>query len=291
MRPNGSGPRYDAAATFTPGDRWLAEFEATRGAPVPAWVGHFVSRAVWFAVDMLVFIALFTLYFVGRGLPEDRIEMATRNAFRVIDLEQSLGVFHEPSWQRAAIGDSTLVDLANFTYLTLHMPLLVVIGFAFFLADVRKHRLIRNAILISAFLAIPIYFFFPVTPPRLMGSAGYPVGIFDTIPADERAKPGILANWYAAVPSYHFGWISLAVAGVWWTWKSWAVRLAAAGFGALMWWAIVVTGNHYFVDMVAGALMVTLSFGLALAFERWAERNPQAVARFTVRVGPLRLPF
>ena len=30
---------------------------------------------------------------------------------------------------------------------------------------------------------------------------------------------------------------------------------------------------------------------MALLFERWAERNPAKVSRFTVRAGPLRLPF
>jgi hypothetical protein len=58
-----------------------------------------------------------------------------------------------------------------------------------------------------------------------------------------------------------------------------------------MWWAIVVTGNHYFLDMVAGAGMVTVAFLLVRRFERWAEQNPAKASKFTVRVGPLRLPF
>lgn len=269
----------------------MTEFEAVASPSIPAWLTNLYKSVVWFSIDMLVFVAFFFVYFLGRGLPNDRIDLATRNAFHVIDFEQSLGIFHEPGWQKAAIGHDKLVQVANFTYLKLHMPLLVGVGFAFFLADRRKHRVIRNAILVSAFLAIPIYAAFPVTPPRLMGSAGYPIGIFDTIPAEVRTKPGVLANWYAAVPSYHFGWILLAVAGVWWTWKPWAPRIGAVLFGCLMWWAIVVTGNHYFSDMVVGAMMVSLSFYLALSFERWAERNPDKVARFTVKAGPLRLPF
>lgn len=258
---------------------------------IPRWLTATCRGVFWYAVDLAVFIPLFIVYFFGRGLPQDRIDLSTRNAFHIIDIEQSLGVFWEPAWQQAAIDNERLVSLANFTYLNLHMPLLVVLGFAFFLADARKHRLIRNTILLSAFLAVPIYLVFPVTPPRLMGSAGYPLGIFDTIPESVRSKPGAMANWYAAVPSYHFGWISLAVAGVWWTWKIPIVRIAALLFAGLMWWAIVVTGNHYFLDMLIGASMVGVAFRLALAFERWVERNPETAGRFTVRAGPLRLPF
>ncbi|MEO8540997.1 MAG: phosphatase PAP2 family protein [bacterium] len=269
----------------------MAGFEAAASPTFPRWLTTSVRGAFWYVIDMTVFVGLFFVYFFGRGLPHDRVPLATKNAFHVIDLERSLGVFREPAWQQAAMKQDHLVDLANFTYLNLHMPLLVALGFAFFLADSRKHRLIRNTILLSAFLAIPIYMAFPVTPPRLMGSAGYPIGIFDTIPEAVRSKPGPLANWYAAVPSYHFGWISLAVAGVWWTWKQWLVRAAAVAFGGLMWWSIVVTGNHYFTDMLAGVAMVSLSFRLVLGFERWTEAHPDQVGRFTVRLGPLRLPF
>ncbi|MBK9546322.1 MAG: phosphatase PAP2 family protein [Dehalococcoidia bacterium] len=247
--------------------------------------------ALWYAVDMAFVVALFCVYFLLRGLPHDRVAQSTRNAFYIIDAERTLGVFHEPAWQQAVIENERLTSLANFTYLNLHMPLLVAMGGLFFLAEPRKHRVIRNTILLSAFMAVPIYAVFPVTPPRLMGSAGYPLGIFDTIPEAVRTKPGPLANWYAAVPSYHFGWIALAVAGVWWYWKLWALRAVATAFAGLMWWAIVVTGNHYFLDMVAGAVMVGLAFSLVCRFERWADANPTRAARFTVRAGPLRLPF
>jgi len=268
----------------------MARFEAVAAPALPQSFVAFVRGSFWYAVDMAVFLPLFFLYVLLRGLPTDRIELSTRNAFHIIDFEQSLGIFHEPAWQNAAQEHGRLIELANFTYLNLHMPLLVVLGLTFLLADARKHRVIRNAILLSAFLAVPIYAAFPVTPPRLMGSAGFPMGIFDTIPDTVRDKPGAMANWYAAVPSYHFGWIVLAAAGVWWCWKGWGLRIAAALFAAVMWWAIVVTGNHYFVDMLLGACMVAITFRLSLAFERWAERNPSKVERFTFRAGPLRLP-
>lgn len=269
----------------------MAGLDVAARAQTTRALSAFARGAAWYAVDMAVVLGSFFVYLLLRGLPRDRVELSTRNAFRIIDLERSLGVFREPGWQQAVIDNERLVDLANFTYLNLHMPLLVVVGLFFFLADARKHRMIRNTILVSGFLAIPIYALFPVTPPRLMSSAGYSLGIWDTIPDSVRDKPGALANWYAAVPSYHFGWIALAVAGVWWCWRPWILRAGAVAFAGLMWWAIVVTGNHYFFDMVVGALMVALAFLVVRWFERWAETNPKAAARFTVRVGPLRLPF
>jgi hypothetical protein len=259
---------------------------------VRATLARLAGCAAYYTLDMAVFVPLFVAYFLLRGLPPDRVNEATDNATRIIELEESLGVFHEPTWQDAILHNATLVEIANFTYLNLHMPLLVAVGFLYFLADTRKHRVLRNTILLSAFVAVPIYLVFPVTPPRLLSTAGYAgFGFVDTIPAGLRDKPGALSNWYAAVPSYHFGWIALAAAGVWWCWKSWILRAAAVAFAAFMWWAIVVTGNHYFFDMVAGAAVVGMCFILVRAFEQWAELNPGAVRRFTVRFGPLRLPI
>jgi len=213
--------------------------------------GEFAARVFYYVVDMSVFVPLFIVYFLLRGLPPDRVGQATDNATQIIEIEETLGVFHEASWQDAILHNATLVDIANFTYLNLHMHVLVAMGLLFFLVDSRKHRVIRNTILLSAFLAVPVYMIFPVTPPRLLASAGYAhFGFIDTIPSEVRTgKPGAMANWYAAVPSYHFGWIALAALGVWWCWKSWILRAGAVVFTAFMWWAIVVTGNHYFFDM------------------------------------------
>jgi hypothetical protein len=150
---------------------------------------------------------------------------------------------------------------------------------------------IRNALLLSAFIGVPFYHFIPVTPPRLMEASGYHFGFVDTLIDVRRPRPGPLANWYAAIPSYHFGWILLLVIGTWWCWCSAWLRGGMIAFAGLMWWSIVVTGNHYFFDMVLGAAIVMATFGIALTFERWADRNPQALSRFTFQVGPVRVPF
>lgn len=264
-----------------------------RGAVAPALQrgGQLLRLAVFYAADMAVVVALFVLYFLGRGIPHDRVPLSTRNAQQIIDIERSLGFFWEPSWQAAALRHEWMIDLANFAYLNLHLPLLAVVGFAFFCADARKHRVIRNTILVSAFLALPIYAAFPVTPPRLLSESGVHLGFSDTLLGVRPDKPGIISNWYAAVPSYHFGWVALAAVGAWWCWANWLPRAIAVLYAALMWWAIVVTGNHYFLDMVAGAAMVAASALLALRWERFAESHRSFVGRFTWTSGGRRLPF
>ena len=66
---------------------------------------------------------------------------------------------------------------------------------------------------------------------------------------------------------------------------------AMVAFLGLMWWSIVVTGNHYFLDMVIGAIIVVCTFLTARWFERWADDNPNKVKKFTFNVGGVRVPF
>src|SRR5690606_19500862 len=127
----------------------------------------------------------------------------------------------------------------NITYMHLHLNLLLVMGFFIFRTDMKKYRVLRNALLLSAFIGVPFYHLFPVTPPRLLAASGHDFGFVDTLIDVRRPRPGSLANWYAAVPSYHFGWILLLAIGSWWCWCSKGIRAAMILFAGWMWYSIV----------------------------------------------------
>lgn len=265
--------------------------QAERARGVPALVTPFIRSLGLYAVEMSVFLVFFAAYFILRGLPDDRIALSTANARSIIEFERSLGIYHEAAWQAAVLDNSRLIGVANFTYRYLHLPLLLVLGYAFFHTDVHKYRVLRNAILVSGAIGLFFYAFYPVTPPRLLASAGFDQGFVDTLLGERRPRPGMFSNDYAAVPSYHFGWISLAAFGACWCWRSPIVRTVAVLFAGLMWWSIVVTGNHYFVDMAIGAAIVAAAFALSLRWERWAQAHPGRISSWTLSVGGHRLPF
>jgi hypothetical protein len=249
-----------------------------------------LSKVPWFVVELAVFFAFFGLYFLGRGFVTDRPDVATENAWRIIDTQRALGFFWEPAWHEAALNSDRFIDIANFTYTQLHLPLVLVAGAVFFFIDMRKYRVLRNSLLLSGFMAMPFYWFFPVTPPRLLHLHGEDLGFVDTVGGMRGSKAEILTNDYAAVPSYHFGWILIVVIGVWWFWRSPVARGLAVAFIAWMTVCIVVTANHYFLDMALGGLMVTLAFLLARRWERYLGDHPAAERRFFTR-GDYRQPF
>ena len=248
------------------------------------------GRSVLLAFELLVFFAFFGLYFLGRGMVVDRPRVATDNALWIIDVQQTLGIFVEPSWHEWAMDRDWFIDVANFTYNYLHMPFLLLCGALFFFVDLRKYRVLRNSLLLSGFLAIPVYWLFPVTPPRLLHLHTDEQAFVDTVGEERRAIAEFLVNDYAAVPSYHFGWILLLVIGAWWFARSPWVRALAVAFIAWMSVTIVVTANHYFLDMVAGGVLVLVAFLLAYRWERWVEERPGWGQRWLFRRGDYRQP-
>jgi hypothetical protein len=259
-------------------------------APLTDRITPLLKSLALYGIEMSVFLIFFAVYFLLRGIAPDRPALATDNAMWIVDLERGLGVFWEPAWQRQALGSTTAIDLGNFVYLNMHLPFLAVFGFFIFHAQRRKHRVIRNTLIISMFLGVPFYHLIPVTPPRLLAENGIDLGFVDTIVAHQRPRPGPLTNWYAAIPSFHYGWNLVLVIGVWWVWKSPWIRGAAVAFSALMWWSIVVTANHYFLDMAFGAALCLLAFWLALRWERWHDTHERASRKF-LYCDDVRLPF
>jgi membrane-associated phospholipid phosphatase len=137
------------------------------------------------------------------------------------------------------------------------------------------YRSLRNTLLATWLIAVPIFALFPVAPPRLAD-----IGFVDTV--SEQAgvaltgRSTIFYNQFAAVPSLHVGFavavgIAFAVALRW----RWAKVLALL-WGPLVSLSVVATGNHYFFDIAAGLVVTAVGFAagrLPLRFSR-AESTP-----------------
>ena len=121
----------------------------------------------------------------------------------------------------------------------------------------------RNVLVVSALIGIAAYYVLPAAPPRLMEIHGYDFGFVDTVhdAASVVLLPaGPFVNDYAAVPSFHFGWIALSSAAIWANTQRWVKADAAVLMSVAMWWAVTVTGNHYFFDMIMGGVVVAFSW-------------------------------
>jgi membrane-associated phospholipid phosphatase len=215
-----------------------------------------------------VFLAAYLLYDVARWITAGEFAPALRHAQWVVDVERSFGIAVERSVQRALDQDVVVWLLSN-VYLA--AQLLVVPASLIFLYHRNRaiYRRLRDTILATWLLAVPIYAAFPVAPPRLAG-----LGLADTVSAQAAvALTGhstIFYNPYAAVPSLHCGFafaigIALAAAAKRPVW-----RVLALLWGPLVALTVVATGNHFVLDIVAGLLVAGAGYVIARLPERIA---------------------
>ncbi len=214
-----------------------------------------------------------------RGLTDDRIPTAFTNADEVISFERALAIFVEPDLQAAVLEREFLVDVANAVYIA-YWPIVVgTLGWVL-LRHPGHYPLYRNAVLTSGAVSLAIFALYPLAPPRFLPEHGF----VDTIAANSAGyrdfNASALVNEYAAMPSLHLGWILLVSIAIMNLVPSRAVRATAAIPPVAMFAAIVLTGNHYIVDGIAGGAVVLLGLATATAL-----RRRRASAHLTIAAG------
>jgi PAP2 superfamily len=222
------------------------------------------------AVELAVWIALYGLYLLVRGLSVASADEALANARAIVDAERAAGLLVEAQAQSALGG---LHDAASAYYVAGFAPLLVGVLGWLALRHRDVYRELRLLLLVSIGLALVIHVALPVAPPRLVPE----LSLLDTVGLDRDGSSfaGIPFNPYAAMPSMHVGW-SLLV-GVF-AFRAAHGRLTRSFFAAhplLMVLAVTITGNHFVLDSLAGAA-VALAAPAALALWR-LEPEPACV--------------
>lgn len=233
--------------------------------------------------ELVVVVAAFLVYFLIRGAVVGREAEAIARGIDLIELERRLGIYWELEMQSWILDSYWLIKTMNWIYFWGHMPLVIVFAVWLYFWHRRFYRLVRNAFLASGAIAVVIYALLPVAPPRLIPFAGYvdTMAIFDRVGYNAQ-EVSTFVNPFAAVPSLHFGWsllLGLVIGYVGRNSLAWALAIA---WPIAMFFAIVMTGNHFILDAVAGAIVSFAGLGIALVFERarpavhgWlAERVP-----------------
>jgi PAP2 superfamily len=225
-------------------------------------------------------IGLAEAYRLLRRLIPTDWPQAISNAHHVLRLEEVSHFAWEQGIQRWFLHFPELVRGMNWFYLSSHF---VVTG-AFFVWLYWRNRegfsIFRDGFLLATAIALVIHWRYPTAPPRLAG-----MGIKDTIDLYSGVNIGSphherFSNPVAAVPSLHAGWaLALGVGLVVYA-RNVLLRAAGVIYPAAVLLTIVVTGNHFIFDAVAGALVMAVGFAATAPF-RVGEREP-AYARSRV---------
>lgn len=240
------------------------------------------------AAQVLLCCCAVFVYFGIRGLTESKPDAAYRNADRVLRVERHLGLGDwEYVLQQQVIGSPTVTNVLNWIYIYGHWPAIVVTLIWLLIRHSDVFRRIRNAMFASGAVGMVIFAMFPVAPPRLYG-----LGLVDTIAEQSRSyrilQPAAFTNQYAAMPSLHVGWDLLIGLAIWTAARQLWLRLIGLAMPVAMTLAVVLTANHYVLDIVAGAGLTTVAWvalgpaGVVVAMARGRDRHrpvPRVVYR------------
>lgn len=225
-------------------------------------------------------------------------EIAFRNALDVIEFQARIGLAVERvelPLQDWTLQHAWLIDAMNLYYRQMK-PVLYVAALLCLMLAPRAFPRIWWGFVIATAIGFPMYALYPLAPPRLMGPFGYPfvdtLEVFGGVQSSSEGLGG--ANQYAAMPSMHICW---SIFAAFWLaaalpWRRIGLALGALHV-ALMSFSVVVTGNHYVLDVIAGALVAGVAIVIAgrlpeypgRALVNWIRRRATARAAPHARAG------
>lgn len=204
-------------------------------------------------------------WFVARTSPYE----AYSNAFKIIHLETSLGIFHEPDIQKWLIENAMfLVRLANNFYTVGYFPILVLTGVWLYFNNQERFHVFKLTFALGLGFALVCFSLFPLAPPRMLPEAGF----IDTqqVYGDGFYNKQTFVSFYnpyAAMPSLHFGWTLLTSIMAFLSGRR-LLKLLGVIYPCMMAFTIVTTGHHYILDIVGGGIVVGTAYLLVNALPR-----------------------
>jgi PAP2 superfamily protein len=207
--------------------------------------------------EIVIVVGAWLVYFGIRALSEGRASLARAHSRDLLALERALGIDWERGSQRLIAHHHWLLTAANWMYVWGHWPVIAASALWLFRYHPMAYREVRLAFLVSGAIGIVVFALYPVAPPRL-AELGYLDSVTRYSHAYRALQPRALTNVYAAFPSLHFGWDLIVGLALYRHASSRALRVAGVVAPVAMALAVVVTGNHFVIDVAAGG-------GVALA--------------------------
>jgi hypothetical protein len=256
------------------------EYDALGGRVDPKAPDSRSVRLRWWmeVVYVGVFYAVYTGIRNTQGSARVGTEHAFNNAKRIISAERTLAIYHEEGIQQAFLGNRNVMRGFNIFYGSGHFLITLAALIWTYLHLPARYPRMRNTLLLTTGLALFGFAFFPLMPPRLLpGSYGF-VDALDKYGGSWSFNSGAMekiSNQYAAMPSLHFGW-STWCAISFWPWARngrWWRQALLVGYPTLTTLTIVITGNHFLLDALGGAVVLAVGYYISLwiARSRWMD--------------------
>ncbi len=207
--------------------------------------------------ELLLFVLFLLSYKLSRYVAIGDENTAFANAYWVVELEKSLGVFYEVEVQQYFMDKKPLLQFLNQIYIKLHIPATIIFFVWLFHKQKAEFTFIRNGFLLANIITIFFFIGFPCAPPRMLTDLGFVDTLLEVSKINlYKGNLSKLFNQYAAMPSMHFGNALLIGTVVPWLHKENWVRWSVMLYPLFVLLVIVITGNHFFADAALGGFLV-----------------------------------
>ena len=232
-----------------------------------------------FARQLAIWFGFLLAYQIARGIADRNPARAFENGLWVIQAEQHVSGLIELSLQQLISSSEFLTAAVSWTYWNSEFTVVGVMLLWVYLRRNDHFYRFRNWILLANAIGLVGYVLLPTAPPRMFPMFGFE----DTLAQFGSLNHGsgliqVAANPYAARPSLHAAdaiivGISLAfIVRRWWAKALWLF------WPAWVWFAVMATGNHFWLDCAAGAIVAVIA-GLIIYRDNLRDTLRSAVAR------------
>jgi hypothetical protein len=258
------------------------ERRGSSGLPAAGVAAPVQRRSRWW-VEVLTIGWLLWVYDAITNLAPLRLHAALAHAGDVLGLERTLHIDPERALDRWLAGHHTLGLAISDYYDNAHFVVtLSLLGWLWWRrADL--YRPLRNSLVLVNVLAFLVFWLYPVAPPRMLAGFTDVVASTHAIGSWHSGALASQANELAAMPSLHIAWALWCTVALWRLSRRAWVRGIALAYPCLTAAAVLMTGNHFVLDILAGALVMALALALVELAARRRAGPRRAILRARTR--------
>jgi len=240
--------------------------QAGPSSPQPAGHGSIAPvRRPRIIGELLVVLLLLRAYDMVRGHAQVREVAALRHGRQLLDVERWLHIDIELSANLWTTQQTALSLLASYWYQFAHLTVTLGALVWCWWRRAQSYRRARNALVLTNVFGLVLFLLYPAAPPRFLPGFGFVDSVANAGFGVTHGGP-VTADQFGAFPSLHLAW------AVWTALV--AHRLVRSALLRRLWLCypvvtavvVVVTGNHYLLDIVAGGLIALLTLAITHRF-------------------------
>jgi membrane-associated phospholipid phosphatase len=202
-----------------------------------------------------IWLGFLYAYRYTRGIADRNPFKAFHNGLRIADVEHRLTGLWELSIQSFVTSSGILRVLTSWTYWHSQFTVLGIVLLWVYLRRNEHFVRLRNTLLLANLIGLVGFVLVPTAPPRMFPELGFVDTLGNFGINHNSAIIRADANPYAAMPSLHSADALIIGVALFLIVRSRWAKILWLLWPAWVWFSVMATGNHFWLDIVAGIVV------------------------------------